>query len=192
MSPAPTFVDENTLLVGSSRFVYEYPLRRVPPGCFGIEKSKTLLQSYFDLWEELHPHRVVELGVRRGGSAVLFHELGGLARLVSIELSTDRVAELDRFIAERSLEAVLRPRYGIDQADRGALRDIVTEEFGASELDLVVDDASHLYGPSRASFEVLFPRLRPGGVYLLEDWSWQHVFAPTNLESRPDKSPSFL
>jgi predicted methyltransferase len=35
-------------------------------------------------------------------------------------------------------------------------------------LDLVVDDTSHL-GPTRASFNTLFPRLRPGGVYVIED-----------------------
>ena len=43
-------------------------------------------------------------------------------------------------------------------------------------LDLVIDDASHLYGPTMASFEVLFPRLRPGGLYVIEDW-----FPPTPM-----------
>jgi hypothetical protein len=38
-------------------------------------------------------------------------------------------------------------------------------------LDLVIDDASHLLGPTRSSFNVLFPLLRPGGVYVIEDWS---------------------
>jgi hypothetical protein len=39
----------------------------------------------------------------------------------------------------------------------------------------VVDDASHRAGPTRASFNVLFPRLRPGGVYIIEDWCWAHI-----------------
>jgi len=42
--------------------------------------------------------------------------------------------------------------------------------FGEAALDVVIDDASHLYTPSLATFEVLFPRLRPGGLYFLEDW----------------------
>jgi hypothetical protein len=37
-----------------------------------------------------------------------------------------------------------------------------------------VDDASHLYRETRSTFEVLFPRLRPGGRYLIEDWGWAH------------------
>ena len=45
---------------------------------------------------------------------------------------------------------------------------------GDAPLDLVVDDCSHLYEPTRASFNELFPRLRPGGLYVIEDWRWAH------------------
>ena len=45
----------------------------------------------------------------------------------------------------------------------------------ANELDLVVDDASHTYEETKASFEILFPLLQPGGIYLIEDWSWAHT-----------------
>ena len=33
-------------------------------------------------------------------------------------------------------------------------------------------DASHWLEETRTSFEILFPRLRPGGVYVIEDWGW--------------------
>ena len=52
--------------------------------------------------------------------------------------------------------------------------DIVQHEFCGSPLDLVIDDASHLYEPTKASFETLFPMLRPGGIYIIEDWGWAH------------------
>jgi hypothetical protein len=39
-------------------------------------------------------------------------------------------------------------------------------------LDFVVDDASHFYQPSRATFECLFPKVRPDGLYIIEDWMW--------------------
>jgi hypothetical protein len=32
-----------------------------------------------------------------------------------------------------------------------------------------------MYGPSRESFEVLFPYLRQGGHYVVEDWNWAHL-----------------
>src|SRR5207237_7250205 len=41
-------------------------------------------------------------------------------------------------------------------------------------LDLVIDDASHQYEPTRSSFETLFPLLRTGGLYIIEDWAWAH------------------
>jgi hypothetical protein len=44
----------------------------------------------------------------------------------------------------------------------------------ANELDFVIDDASHTYEHTRRSFEILFPLLRPGGLYLIEDWAWAH------------------
>src|SRR5699024_9360323 len=49
-----------------------------------------------------------------------------------------------------------------------------------------VDDASHLVEPTRRSFEVLFPLLRPGGRYVIEDWSWAHVGYGSHL---PDEEP---
>ena len=61
--------------------------------------------------------------------------------------------------------------YGVDQADAPALRRIVADEFAGEPLDLVIDDASHVLDPTRASFNVLFPLLRPGGVYVIEDWT---------------------
>jgi hypothetical protein len=61
--------------------------------------------------------------------------------------------------------------YGIDQADATALRRIVAGEFAGAPVDLVIDVASHVLAPTRSSFNVLFPLLRPGGVYVIEDWS---------------------
>jgi predicted O-methyltransferase YrrM len=171
------FIGDDVLRIGETRFFFDHPLNHVPDGHLGIEKSRRLLEAYLELWTRLQPRRVVELGLRRGGSTALLWTLGGLERLVTVELSEQRVSALDEFIAARGIEEVVRPWYGVDQGDRDRLRGIVQEEFGDSTLDLVVDDASHLYQESKASFEVLFPRLRPGGLYLLEDWSWQHITA---------------
>lgn len=39
--------------------------------------------------------------------------------------------------------------------------------------ELIVDDASHLGGPTTATFNLLWPCVTPGGYYVIEDW-WDH------------------
>ena len=38
----------------------------------------------------------------------------------------------------------------------------------------MIDDCSHMYALTKASFEALFPLLRPGAMYVIEDWAWSH------------------
>lgn len=82
---------------------------------------------------------------------------------------------LGDYLARDGLAESLRVYDDVDQADRERVAAIVQEEFGTEQLDLVIDDCSHLYAPTCASFNELFPRLRPGGVYVIEDWSWAHT-----------------
>jgi hypothetical protein len=72
---------------------------------------------------------------------------------------------------------------GVDQGDTARLAEIADEVFGEEPIDLVVDDCSHRYKLSHASFNELFPRLRPGGVYVIEDWPWAHAPVGTEEEA---------
>jgi hypothetical protein len=72
----------------------------------------------------------------------------------------------------------VRPYYGTSQAAGDAIAPVLRENFGSSMLDLVVDDASHELDFTRRSFNMLFPLLRPGGLYVIEDWGWGHVPFP--------------
>jgi SAM-dependent methyltransferase len=126
---------------------------------------------------EIAPERVgnvVDLGIFKGGSVALYAELFRPRRLVGIDRLPDRVESLDEFVIQRALSDVVRLYYGTDQGDGAALRRILREEFGDEPLDLVVDDCSHVYGPTKAALNVLLPRLRPGGLYVIEDWGWAH------------------
>lgn len=42
------------------------------------------------------------------------------------------------------------------------------------EFDVILDDASHMYGSTICTFENLFPALKSGGVYLIEDCQADH------------------
>jgi predicted O-methyltransferase YrrM len=137
-----------------------------------VLKPRHLVERYEVLVDELKPRTIVELGIYQGGSVALLAQLARPIRLVALDLAPDR-GRLDRFIAEQHLEDVVRLHHGVDQADVIEVGRIMAAELDGP-IDLVVDDASHLEGPTRASFERLFPPLRPGGVYVIEDWAWAH------------------
>ncbi len=177
MSGAPTFTDTNLLRVGGHDFHCEHPAGTTPPGRFAVLKNPDLVENYIGTIHDLRPARIVELGINRGGSTALLSELARPEKLVAVELNENPVAILDRYIAQEELTDVVRPYYGVDQSDRSRLAEIMTAEFAGAPIDLVVDDASHRYEQSRSSFETLFPLLRSGGLFVIEDWRCQHRFA---------------
>ena len=133
-----------------------------------------MIERYEELMSRLRPKRIIELGIYQGGSAALFALLARPDRLVALDIQTTLYAALEHFIDGRDLRDRLHTYYGFDQSGGDGLRRLVADEFGDQPIDLVVDDASHLLGPTRASFNALFPHVRPGGVYVIEDWSWLH------------------
>jgi predicted O-methyltransferase YrrM len=140
-----------------------------------ICKPPHLVPAYTRLLERTRPATIVELGVARGGSTALLAVLGKPERLLAFELGAEP-AGLAEFVEQRALGDRVKAFYGIDQASP-QVAEIVVDELAGRPLDLVIDDASHLYRESRASFEMLFPMLRPGGLYVVEDWAAHHIYA---------------
>jgi predicted O-methyltransferase YrrM len=159
-------------------------------GSLTIVKDERMVEPYRELFAR-HPRpRVVELGIYQGGSVALIALLAKPRKLVAFELEAAPVEPLLDLLRERGLEEVVRPYFGVDQQDKGRLAQVLDDEFGDEPLDVVVDDASHLYEPSVASFEVLFPRLRPGGAYVIEDWTAQDLLAMTLAHGLRDPASS--
>jgi SAM-dependent methyltransferase len=143
---------------------------------FLIFKPRPLIERYATLVAELRPQRIFELGIKTGGSTMFFAEFARPLRLVAIDREplSQVIERIQAQAAQADLAEVVRAFGDVDQADRARLAEIVEEQFDGSPLDLVVDDCSHLYEPTRASFNELFPRLGPNGVYVIEDWQWAH------------------
>ena len=159
---------------------------------FVVSKHDWMIRDYEKLISQLNPRFMFELGIQRGGSAIFFQQLSGAEKLVSIELGEDRIAALDEVIEQRGLQGRICPHYGIDQGDEERMKKIIDDEFGNNEIDLVIDDASHFLNESRKSFNVLFPKVRAGGVYVIEDWSWAHGNMSHHDDERalyPDREP---
>jgi SAM-dependent methyltransferase len=158
---------EHTFRVGDVKFVRGYSGTSTPER-FIIQKDHDLVSRYVELADRFHGGRIVELGIAQGGTTALLALLAEPSKLVAIE-RRDEVPALASF--ER-----VTPYFGVNQGDRSAIGDIADREF-TDPLDLVIDDASHVYDLTLCSFEVLFPRLRPDGWYVIEDWSTQYEIA---------------
>jgi len=148
-----------------------------PDQFFAFFKTKLLVDQYLKYLAEMtefSPRRIFELGIFDGGSTAFWFELFQPAKHVAIDLATGKDSDyFQQYKASRNAEQRIKTYWATNQADRERLRRIVNDEFDAP-LDLVIDDASHLYEPTKASFEILFPLLRKGGIYIIEDWAWAH------------------
>lgn len=146
-------------------------------GCFVFYKTRELVaqyQSFFTTREAFRAHNILELGLWDGGSAAFWFECLRPRMLVGIDLQPREDSEYFRsYVSSRGLNTRLKTYWDTNQSDVPKLRSIVDREFDGP-LDLVIDDASHIYQPTKNSFECLFPLLRSGGLYIIEDWAWEH------------------
>jgi predicted O-methyltransferase YrrM len=164
---------EGRFSFGGENFVLSVALKNRPPStseAFTIAKNEYYIRVYEELASAFSPRSVLELGIFQGGSYVLLDKLLNPRRMSAVDISGQPVAPLLQYVADKEGRFV---HFSTSQSDREILEDIVRNEL-ADELDLVVDDASHTYEQTKASFEILFTLLRPGGIYLIEDWSWAH------------------
>jgi predicted O-methyltransferase YrrM len=166
---------DGTFSLGGENFVIEgeVPSRDRRPStseAFTIVKSEPYLRVYEELASGFSPRSILELGIFQGGSYVFLDKLFKPRRMSAVEISPRPVAPLLQYLSNTENRFV---HFATSQRDSEMLRRIVVDEL-ADELDLVVDDASHTYEDTKTSFEFLFPLLHPGGIYVIEDWSWAH------------------
>jgi hypothetical protein len=113
------------------------------------------------------PLKMLEIGVFKGGSLDLWRDyFGADAKIFGIDLDPE--------CANR----VTPPnQVRIGSQDNAKFLRSVVDELGAP--DIILDDAAHVGRLQRASFDVLFPLLREGGLYVIEDLCtsyWRGVY----------------
>jgi cephalosporin hydroxylase len=133
-----------------------------------------MIEGLARVLDEIQPRRILELGIAQGGSVALLAALAPEAKVVAIDIAEQPVAALTDFIERRGDHDRVRPYFGVDQGDTEHVGRLLDQEFGAEPIDLVIDDASHRLDLSRISFDLVFPRVRPGGCFVIEDWAWAH------------------
>jgi hypothetical protein len=125
----------------------------------GIMKWLHYLPIYDRLFQTYagRPVKFLEIGVLAGGSMHMWRSyFGPLATIFGIDINPD-CAGYGGLAGEVRIGS---------QDDPEFLRSVVAEMGG---VDVVLDDGSHVASHQRVSFDVLFPLLSDGGLYVIED-----------------------
>lgn len=146
-----------------------------PDGAIPVFKALPMMQELADHIERERPERIVEVGIYKGGSTAMLAALAPGAQILAIELDPGPAPHLEAYRERGGDLAHVRTEFGVDQSDRARVQELVASTFGDEPIDLVIDDASHQLRESRVTLDALLPLVRPGGAYLLEDWSWAHL-----------------
>ena len=121
------------------------------------------MPDYMRLVKELGPAATVcEVGVMHGGSLAMWQDLFPHGTVIGVDKNPDATWP----------EGTLRI---VAEQDDPGLGDLV-REHAPDGCDLIVDDASHIGHLTRATFASLWPLVKPGGIYVVEDWADPWVF----------------
>ncbi len=141
---------------------------------FLLGKPRQMVEDSARKGEGERFRKIFEMGILQGGSMAMYDQIFSPEKIVAIEHVNDPVNILANYIATHGRSDAVKPYYGINQADRPAMEKILSTEFPDRDIDFIVDDASHLYDETREAFNICFPYLKSGGLYVIEDWAWAH------------------
>jgi cephalosporin hydroxylase len=127
----------------------------------GADKSSAghdftrIYEHYVGNWRH-RPVTVLEIGVWRGASVRMWRDYFPQGRVFGIDIDPQAAAQT----GER-IEIFIG-----DQADTDLLSRVVKR---AGALDVVVDDGSHRVEQQLPTLRFLWPHVKPGGIYVVED-----------------------
>ena len=140
--------------------------------------DKTTSHSYGPMYAALLqalPHRplILELGIGTNFTDVACNMgmagVPGASLRAMRELRPDAClfgADIDKRVLFQEPSIMT---YWVDQLDRTSLRSLSRKAAEQQGFDLVIDDGLHTKRSNLNSFEVLFPTVKPGGFYVVED-----------------------
>lgn len=145
---------------------------------FVFYKDKKLIDMYVAFFNstglsESKLDSMVEVGMWDGGSAVFWNEVLEPKKFIGIDILEKPSNRLFEEYKKKNKEN-FRDYWGVSQTDKISINEIIANELKENNIDLVFDDASHRYQETLECFNILFPHLRKGGYYIIEDWAWGH------------------
>jgi SAM-dependent methyltransferase len=171
-------VDQDaTLRIRDIELRFRGGMHRPPPSSdevIYVHKDFAFVTAMDEALAHVGPRRMIEIGIHDGGSTIYWQHRYALTRLAAFDILPEAPA-FTNYLARNKLKDAVRVHLGVDQADRDRMRAAIESDFDGAPVDAIIDDASHLYAPTKAAFETAFPYLRAGGAYIIEDWAWGHT-----------------
>ena len=109
--------------------------------------------TYFELLRDA-PLKLLEIGVQSGASLRMWKQYFPKAQIYGLDYFDVSPMEEDRIKIVQG-----------QQKDKEVLEKVLLN----GPFDIIIDDGSHQNVDIMASFEYLFPRMKPGGIYVIED-----------------------
>lgn len=147
---------------------------------YGSDKDRNgYLQCYYTLFNRIRndPVTVLEVGIgtmipgvsssmqgyalegyKPGGSLRAWRDFFPNGRIIGLDVQPDT-----QFDDEQRIETYLCSSIEKDKVDT------LMEVLGRPQLDIIIDDGSHLDDHQLQTLKNLYPYLKPGGLYIIED-----------------------
>jgi cephalosporin hydroxylase len=180
--------DEDTFVINDMKFCLirqNFNDHRTTKDSIALIKSRGMIDRYKSLIRENAVTNILEFGIFEGGSALLLAAIEERIKFVGIDIRPPSPAVLG-LIRDHGLTDRIKLYYGTSQSDTARVQTIIRTEFPEKRIDMIIDDASHQYELSRASFEASFHFLKSEGLYLIEDWAWAHWEEPYQTQQWAD------
>jgi hypothetical protein len=108
----------------------------------------------------ISPRSILEIGTYQGESTKVFSRAFPEAKIVALDIELRNI-DFSAFPNITYLQA--------DQTKAVQLAEIILTHFPEG-IDLVIEDASHFGYFSKLTFDAVFPFVKKGGAYFIEDW----------------------
>jgi hypothetical protein len=153
-NPGPQITVPATTLFDVAQKSFSGDVGTKPPG-FYLRYDQFFRNNGFS------PSGILEIGVHQGESTKVFATVYPDTKIVALDLKRYDDLDFSDFSNITYLAA--------DQTDRQRMEGVIKDEF-PDGFDLVIEDASHIGAYSHITFHTVFPHLKPGGIYIVEDW----------------------